>query len=138
MSANYTEIEKALIDAALAVDAVTPMGFPNNLLKDPPDGLWLQLHNIHAESTPATLGNVGEDNHPGLFQIDINYPQNKGSGVSLAKADEFATFFTAGKSLLYNAQTVKVLSSTLDPARYVGGYYRLSFTVKYYARTTRI
>ena len=138
MPANYTDIEKLLIDAAISVDAVTPMGYPNNLLKDPPDGLWLQLHNIRGESSPATLGDAGEDNHPGLFQIDINYPQNNGSGVVLAKADEFAAFFTSGKSLLYNTQTVKVLSSTLDPARYVGGYYRLSFTVKYYARTIRI
>jgi len=137
MPANYTDIEKALIAAALSVDNVTPTGHPNDVLENKPDGLWLQLGNVRGVSSPATLGDEGEDNHPGFLQIDVNYPENKGSGIVLEKVDEFAAFFTAGKSLLYNAQTVKVLSSTVGPARYVGGYYRLSLTVNYYARTTR-
>lgn len=137
MASNYITIEKALIKAVRQVDNTTPMGYPNDELEDKPDGLWLQLHNLRSTSVPVTLGDVGEDNHPGLLQIDINYPQNKGSKQVLLKADEFASFFTAGKSLSYNAQEVKVLSSSLSPGRYVGGYYRVSLTVNYYARTTR-
>lgn len=137
MASNYINIEKALIKAVRQVDNTTPMGYPNDELEDKPDGLWLQLHNLRSTSVPVTLGDVGEDNHPGLLQIDINYPQNKGSKQVLLKADEFASFFTAGKSLSYNAQEVKVLSSSLSPGRYVGGYYRVSLTVNYYARTTR-
>lgn len=140
MAANYTEIEKALIAAVLSVDNTTPMGYPNEELPDDDkgDGLWLQLHNMRGQSEPATLGDAGEDNHPGFLQIDINYPQNKGSKQVLAKGDSFAAFFTAGKSLSYNTQEVKVLSSSLSPGRYVGGYYRVSLTVNYYARTTRV
>lgn len=137
MGANYTGIESNLIKAVEAVDSVTPMGYPDNELADKPDGLWLQLHNMRAPSTPVTLGDKGEDNHPGFLQIDINSPQNKGTKVVLAKADELAQFFTAGKLLLYNAQTVKVLSCSLSAGRYVGGYYRISLTINYYARTQR-
>ena len=140
MPANYTDIEKALIAAVLAVDNTTPIGYPNNELadEDKGNGLWLQLHNMRAQSAPVTLGDNGEDNHPGFLQIDINYPQNKGSKQVLEKADIFAAFFTAGKSLLYNTQVVKVLSCSLSPGRYVGGYYRISLTINYYARATRI
>lgn len=140
MAANYTDIEKALIAAVLSVDNTTPIGYPNRPLPDadkPADGLWLQLSNMRAQSSPVTLGDVGEDNHPGFLQIDCNYPQNKGSKQVLAKADEFAAFFTAGRSLSYNAQAVKVLSCSVGPGRDVGGYYRVSVTVNYYARTTR-
>ena len=137
MPANYTDIEKALINAVKSVDAVTPCGHPNDELEDKPDGLWLQLHNMRSESTPVTLGDKGEDNHPGFLQIDINFPQNRGSKDVLVKADEFAAFFTAGSVLSYNSQKVIVLSSSVSPGRYVGGYYRTSITVNYFARTTR-
>lgn len=137
MPANYTDIEKALITELSAVDSTTPRGYPNDELEDKPDGLWLQLHNLRVESIPVTLGDAGEDNHSGIFQVDLNYPVNKGTKDILAKADIYTDFFTAGKTLVYNGQEVKVLSSSLTPGRYVGGYYRISFTVNYYARTTR-
>lgn len=137
MPSNYLEIEKALIKAVESVDSVTPMGHPNKELKTLPSGLYLQVNNVRAGSDPVTLGDEGEDEHLGFLQIDINYPKDKGTKAVLEKADEFSSFFTAGKSLLYNQQEVKVLSSFAGPGRYVGGYYRISLTVNYYARTTR-
>lgn len=137
MAANYTGIEKAIFKALQSVDSVTPCGFPGAELEAYPEGLWLQLFNMRAESAPITLGDKGEDNHPGVLQIDINYPKGHGTGHVLQKADELAAFFTAGKSLSYNTQEVKVQSSSLSSGRYVGGYYRVSLTINYYARTTR-
>ena len=140
MASNFIEIEKALIVAVETVDSTTPTSFPNNELVNKPDGLWLKVSNLHSETTPVTMGDGGEDNHRGILQIDINYPANKGSGASLGKADEFSDYFKAGKALLYNAQCVKIISCSLNPAnpaRYVGGYYRLTLSINYYARTTR-
>lgn len=137
MGANYTDIEKALITAVRAVDSVTPCGMPAAELDETPDDLWLQLHNMRSESTPVTLGDAGEDEHPGTLQIDINYPKGHGTQAVLAKADEFAAYFTAGKPLVYNQQEVKVQSCSLSPGRYVGGYYRVSLSVNYYSRTFR-
>lgn len=137
MATNYLDIERALVTAAKAVDNVTPMGHPNDPLEVTGQGLWLQLHNLRVESNPVTLGDFGEDNHPGILQIDINYPQNKGAGIPLQKADEFASYFKAGLRIESNGQQVTVLSSSLSPSRYVGGYYRISVDVKYYSRTTR-
>ena len=139
MASNYLDIEKALVSAVLSVDNVTPIQLPGQTIDDAdkPNGLWLALHNMRAQSEPVTLGDAGEDNHPGFLQIDINYPKQQGTKQVLIKADEFASFFTAGKALIYNTQQVKVLSSSLSPGRYVGGYYRVSLTINYYARTTR-
>jgi hypothetical protein len=137
MAANYTDIEKALIAGVLAVDAVTPIAYPNDVLESKPDGLWLQLFNLRGSSGVATLGDAGEDNHPGVLQIDINYPENKGSKEVLSKGDEFSDYFKAGSALTYNSQIVRILSCSLGPGRYVGGYYRLSLSISYYARTVR-
>lgn len=140
MAANYSDIEKALIkgytDLALGYPTSYPAAEldPNN---QPSDAPWIALHNLRAESLPATLGNQGEDNHPGLFQIDINTPKNKGSGQSLQIADTILGSFTSGNTLIYNAQEVKISSTSLSPGRYIGGFYRVSVTITYYARTTR-
>lgn len=135
--ANYTGIEQALFSAVVEADPGTPTGYTNSPLPDKPDGLWLQVHNLRASSAPATLGIGGEDEHPGVMQIDINYPKNKGSKGALEEADLLAAYFTAGKALVYGGQCVRVESTSLGPGRYVGGYYRLSLNVNYYALTAR-
>ena len=139
MTANFTEIEKALIVAVRNADSTTPTGYPNQVLSDEQrgNGLWLQIHNLRAQSAPATLGNTGEDNHPGILQIDVNAPQGQGSKDALSKSDQLARHFTPGKFILYNNQVVRIESYSLGPGRYVGGYYRISLSITYSARTNR-
>lgn len=141
MAARYHDIELALIQGVKEADPTNtaPMGYPNAILSptERGDGLWLQLHNVRGLSQPVTLGQHGEDNHTGFLQIDISFPENKGTYEVLQKADKYASYFTAGKDLVYNAQNVKVLSTSLSNERYVGGYYRISLTVNYYSRTQR-
>lgn len=138
MAANFTDIEKALIAGVRAVDDIIPKGYPNKELTPlPENGEWIQIHNRRGNTIPITLGTSGEDENTGFMQIDINYPQNQGSFFVMDTADRFAAYFTAGRELQYNNQTVKVQSSSLSAGRYVGGYYRVSLTVNYYARTTR-
>lgn len=137
MASNYLSIEKNLIKAVIAADSITPTEFPGMVLKKTPDSLWLKVHNLRGESSPVTLGDKGEDHHPGILQIDINYPANKGTSDVLQKADELTRFFTAGKRLLYTTQEVVVQASSVTQGRQVGGYYRVSVTVIYYARTSR-
>lgn len=139
MASNYEEIEKAIIAAYLEVDSTTPTGMPGRpLLPDAKGpGLWATIHNVRGQSGVATLGAAGTDNHPGFIQIDLNYPEGKGSGPLLTKADALASAFPAGRALAYNGQEVKVLGTSLGPGRYVGGFYRVSLTINYYARTQR-
>lgn len=138
MAANFFGIEKTLLMAVEQVDSETPLTrFGDEIGKHKPDGLWLQLFNLRGDSVPVTLGDQGEDENRGVLQIDVNFPKGRGTGTVTKKADEFANFFTAGKSLSYNAQVVKIVSCSLNPGRYVGGYYRVSLSIRYYARTTR-
>lgn len=139
MADNYTDIEKALIAAYRTFDSTTPCGYPNAPLadEDKPDGLWVQLHNIRASSSPVTIGASGEDDHPGFMQVDFNYPVNKGTGALYAKADALAAAFPAGRPLLSNGQYVHVTRTSLGPGRVVGGYYRVNLDIYYYARTSR-
>lgn len=137
---NYYDIERAVVKAVTDAQPGVPTGFPGNELQheqQDSDTLWLQVHNLRAGSEPVTLGDKGEDDHRGVLQIDINAPKGKGSAEALQKADELAGLFTAGKSLLYNAQEVRVIRATVSPGVYVGNFYRLVLSVFYYARTVR-
>lgn len=136
---NFTDIEKALINSFKDFDSTTPRGYPNAPMtpENAPDSLWLNLHNLRGKTNPATLGDEGEDNNPGVFQIDLNYPKGKGTKELVDKADAIATAFPAGRVLTYNTQKVTITSTSLDPGRYVGGYYRTSLSITYYARTKR-
>lgn len=136
---SYYKIEQALINAYVALGYTYPISYPDKVLSDAdkPDNFWIGLHNLRSLSSPVTLGQDGEDNHPGLFQIDINYPRNKGSALVLQKADEIKGSFKAGTSFTYDGQVVTVLGVSLNSGRQVDGYYRASLTVSYYARTFR-
>ena len=138
MTTRYLDIEKALLNSIKTIAPDLRRGLPNKNLKNKPDNqVWLQTHNLRSQSFPVTLGDQGEDHHPGIFQIDLNVLSGTGTGIVLEKADAIASFFTAGKIFVYNTQKVRVLSTSLGPGRYVGGYYRVSLDINYYSRTFR-
>lgn len=136
---NYYDVQRALINVIVAAYPNVPTSFPEQELsdEDKPDGLWLALHDIPVSTTPVTVGDKGEDEALGIFQIDVNMPSGRGTGPTLQKADEIASMFTSGKSLLYNAQEVRVRRTEINPGRRVGGYYRISVSINYFARFQR-
>lgn len=136
---RYYDIERALVNHYLSVDAVTPTGYPGYSLgeENKPDDLWVQLHNLRVETEPVTMGINGEDNLPGLFQIDINYPAGQGTKELLEKADELYSSFNAGNSVIYNGQTVVFTACSLGPLLFIGGYARVPLTASYYSRVQR-
>lgn len=109
----------------------------NDAEKGAANALWLQSHWIPSETTPVTTGNGGEDNNPGTYQIDINRPKNRLLMEQMDAVDIVANHFTAGKIITYNNTNITVVSSSVSPSRYVGGFRRVSLSVRYYARTIR-
>lgn len=138
---TFTMIEfnvcKAFLDSVNSRDYCEVVQEPNTALTNPPSALWLALHLLPTLSEPVTLGENGEDNHEGLFQIDINYPLNSGLGEVLLMADRIAKDYVAGTTLTYNGSQVKIMGSSLSPGRVAGGFYKASLTIRYYARSIR-
>ncbi|QDP52363.1 MAG: hypothetical protein Unbinned4162contig1001_63 [Prokaryotic dsDNA virus sp.] len=131
-------ITKALQDAVIAAAGSTPLELPQQTLnKSQKGGLWLKLTFIRGQSTVATLGDQGEDNAPGIAQIDVCYPKGKGEGEVLAKVDDLVKLFPAGSSFTYGGQWVKLLGVSAGGERTVAGTYKISITLRYYARYKR-
>ena len=136
---NYFGIEQSLIKMAKVAIGSTPTSFPDQDLTqaEKGEGLWLQVSNLRGVSEPVTMGDKGEDNHPGILQIDICYPRGKGAGFILKKADALALTLKAGHSFTHNEQRVTISATSLGGAREVGGYSKMSLSINYYSRTPR-
>lgn len=135
---SFFNIDQALINSVLEVLPDANIEWPNHALPSGSKGdLWYKVSFISGTSNAATLGSNGEDNHPGVLQIDVNVPVNSGTGVLNQEIDKLYEFYQAGKGLLFNGQTVKILVGSTSPIREVSGFARRSFSVNYYARTVR-
>ena len=137
---NFFNIHKALIDGFKALNLPYPLSEPNRELKDSEkgDSAWLKVSILDAPTNVATLGLSGTDNNPGIMQIDVNVPQNEGSGLQLQIVDTICSNFPTGKSLQYSGQAVKITNSSISGIRNVGGFARRSVSISYYARTKRV
>jgi len=134
----YKDIELNIINTMLAFLGSVPLEYSGNPLTDADKtGVWCSLYNLRGESNPVTLGDKGEDNHPGIIQININNPLSEMEGPVLDLADTILSHFTAGHALTYNAQTVSISRTSLGPTKPVDSYNRATVSLYYYSRTTR-
>jgi len=137
MSAFY-KIERALLDSVRALALPVQVEFPNTELDSDLKGdLWVKVSVLTAQTTVATLGSKGEDNNPGILQIDVNEIRGNGTKNMLDLIDTICTFYTAGKALQFGGESAKVTSASVSPLRYVDGYARRSVSINYYSRTFR-
>lgn len=98
---------------------------------------WAQLTNLRAAADPVTLGVGGQDDHSGVFQIDVNVPENTGTATLLADADTLRAYFVAGRSFTYQTQSVRARRADVSAIRRVDGWLRVSVSITYSALTTR-
>ncbi len=138
MTDHISSIDSALHKGVVDCDLGLPTAVANSPFDKPPGGApWAAVHVLPNPTRPATLGDGGEDAHDGIMQIDLNYAPGTGRAEVLSKAGEVASFFKAGTRLQHGGVTVTVASCSRSRGREVDGWYRVSMTVAWYARTPR-
>lgn len=132
-------INAALVAAAKA--ALAPLvgqavAWEGREFSPPVTGKWAQVTNLRASAEVASLGVGGHDAHLGVFQIDLNHPENSGTAI-LKDADAVRAHFVAGRRLEYQGQCVSVRRCDVSPLRRVDGWVRVSLSVYYRAHSIR-
>lgn len=139
-------MSEASIDRALEVAAVAALGptFEGRIAFEgfafaPPQGHWAQLTHLPAGADVASLGVGGQDEHVGVYQIDVSVPETGGNprAVLLAHADRIRAYFVAGRLFTHQLQGVRVRSASRSAIRRVDGWQRISVSVTYSAFSTR-
>ncbi len=134
---SETRINAALVTAYGEALPGVPTAYEGASFTPTTGTKWAQLNNLRAGADVASLGVSGMDEHTGVFQIDVNVPEDTGTGVLLADADTLRAYFVAGRSFTYQTQTVRVRRADVSAVRRVDGWLRVSVSITYSAFTIR-
>jgi hypothetical protein len=135
---SEVKINAALVTAATAALGA---GFTNKTAWEgksftPPAGKWASVFRLPASNDVASLGDGGEDEHVGVFQIDVSHPENTGTAL-LTDIEAVRAYFIAGRSFNYQGQCVHVRRCDVSAIRRVDGWLRVSASIYYDAHSTR-
>lgn len=98
---------------------------------------WAAWFNLPASTDTSSLGVGGMDETVGVFQVDLNYPMNDGTGNILAAVQKLRDYFVAGRRLVYQTQCVHIERVTRNNLRPVDGWQQINVSIYYSANTIR-
>lgn len=139
MTTVHEDIELALTQSVTDCNLGIPIGLQNLPFLDKPKGAepWGAAFILPYPSSPVTMGAEGEDTHGGILQIDLNYPLLSGTGAARAKADEIASFYTAGKPLAHRLFKGWIRSCSVGQGREVNGHWKVTINIIWGGRAPR-
>lgn len=134
---SFANINKALVEAYDGLGLGLATAYEGRDFNPVQETAWSRVSNVPAPVTIASMGRRGEDEHIGLFNVELFYPTNKGIGDMLEKADEVASEFVAGKRYYEGALCVLIRSCSRSQVERTDGWLKITISASYQARTTR-
>lgn len=136
---SLVKINAALLEAYRAIGLDLPTMYEMRDYRPPASSIWVKVTNMPAARSVRTMGDGGEDDITGVFQIDVHVPENSGTAAILRPVDKIHNHFHPGRRFTYEGQQVKVLRSSLTPVRKLSdsASYRSSVSVFWTSPTVR-
>lgn len=132
----FTDISDALDTQLSGMAALPPVAWENKSYK-PIDGvLYLRPSTLFGDTVQASLGASGMDENMGVYQVDVFAMAGNGKAIANTMADNVATRFARGTSLVYNTRTVRIISARRQAARIADGWYMIPVEIVYKSFTT--
>ena len=97
------------------------------------DGPFGQAFLLPVQPEQKALGQDGCDQHTGVFQISLRFPENTGNIAILTKADEIAIAYKSGTVLTYNGVNVTIESVGIAQGFNDGPWFLVPITINYYS-----
>lgn len=118
---------KAILNSGVTVDIVL-----ENTSFDSVEGLpYLSCVQIPQPVTQSSLGVDGCDLHYGIYQININYPQGKGTTALKTMADTLNAVFYNGAIFTEGAVKLRIYNVSIERINVAGGYAIMPLTIEY-------
>jgi hypothetical protein len=80
-------------DANVAQVEDVPVEYPNTPFSPPKDETWMRMRILWGDSFQATLGEAKRFRTPGVLEVQIFEPVQKGDGCSLDLSDKIKSLF---------------------------------------------
>lgn len=130
-------INGALVTAYQAAGLGLSTAYEGKDFTPTPGTAWAAVFNLPAGTEVSTLGAAGEDMHLGVFQVDVNVPENTGTAILLQHAQSLRAYFYAGRTVSYGGQNVRIRNAERGAIRREDGWLRVSVSIGYWAWTAR-
>lgn len=130
-------IEQALRTAVGSALAGVPIAEEGVAYNPPENALHCELTYMPASTAASTLGDEGQDENVGLYQIDIVSPISMGTGARRRLVDTLYKAFPLGRGLAYGDQVVTISSFGRSTNRTDGTDNRVAVSLYWRAYTKR-
>ena len=137
MTNDPANIDKALRTAVIALLGTTPYAAEGIVFDPPQTGVYCELTNLPGLVFAATLGSGGEDEHVGLYQVDVVQPKIEGTKATDAIVSALYQAFPIGKGMQFNNQAVIVSGFQRSGRRTDGTRNRVAVSIYWRAHLTR-
>lgn len=131
----------ALLTKLATLTGSTPIAYPNKPFTPTPGTLWLKADFVPADSSAVTLGDFGDDELTGFFQVAIMSPSGDGDVTGVKLIDTLAAGFKNGSHLVYQDRVVRISHSQNNAGSEVSidasVWYPLYLTIYWSARKQR-
>lgn len=137
---NYlTDVRKPLIEAFLDVVGSTyPIQYENAAFVKPENAPYLAVFFATNDTTPASLGDDGQNETDGYLQIDLNWLPETGEFDQAELISELSDEFVIGRRFLVDDVETKILSFKSVPGRKIDNYWRMSASIGWQSYSKRI
>lgn len=134
---SLPQIDSALITLYQSIVAGVPTAYPNMPDVTDTTGVWATVNNVKVMSDPITLGNTGEDEVTGYFQVVVSDKLDVGtSGIETVR-EVVRSGFKIGSSSAFGTQVVQFISVKLSPVFKNGNYATGVIQIFWRARISR-
>jgi len=137
MSTFFNDIYAGFRERLVTIPGAPPIAWENDSFDNKPNILYLKPFLLPADSQQSTLGDNGQDEHNGIFQVSVYIPV--GDGMS-AWPDSVADHFKRGTTLIKNDVKIRVRSVSIASGFRDDNFYIVPVSVDYQvftaARTT--
>jgi hypothetical protein len=132
---EFTNISAAL-DKHLSEMAGLPDVAWENKDYEPTQGTsYLRPTILPAETFQASLGTNGQDEHTGIYQVDVMVEAGKGKKAGYALADLVADQFARGTDLVYSGVTVTIRQTSRQTGATDNGWFVVPVEIDYQSFT---
>jgi len=132
------DVETALRASLLAVAGETPIRGVSLPLEVEPETVYISKAVMYSDRRPVTLGDGGQDEMTGIFQVDVNVPLDVDPADGGDVVDRMLDYYCAGRKLEAGKGTVFVRRSAPSTERRGStGTVTKSVSVYWFSRSTR-
>lgn len=134
MTANVTDLDKALLGAVLLADLGLPIAQENASFEKPADGApWMSVTLAH--ELPQVAGS--HMRHSGTIEVVLFYPRLTGTAAVSAMSQRLASFFRAGRVVAHLDTLAMVTSCGAPRDGEKDGYFARAIDISWTARIPR-